>query len=122
MQRVLALVLMGLTGIVGCGGYSNPGKVADPVDVSGTVTFKGQPLNDVTLNLQPAGAGHPVVATVTDGKFKAHVTPGEYIYFFTEGSSPAILETLPKDYRSPNDLREPLVVDSSTSSLDLKVD
>lgn len=121
MPRLISLIALAILSCSGCS--SEPRKNPDPVDVTGTVTYKGKPLTDVVLNLQPTGGGHPVAATVLDGKFKSLVTPGKYCYFITEGSSPAGLKNVPNEYREATlDLRDEIIVASETSTIDIELD
>ena len=99
-RKLIPLVALAL---FGCGG-ANPGKNPDPVAVSGQVAFAGgKPVTDVTLNLQPTGAGGQAAIPVKQGAFKGDVIPGKYTYFFTEGprgSSPAAYQAIPEKYRA----------------------
>ena len=119
MRRLLPLLALVLMGSVGCS--SDPGKVPDPIQMTGTVKMKGAPLSGVVLNLQPTAPGaHPVAAPLTDGKFSALVTPGKYCYFFTEGKVPAAYKSIPNEYRIPDtETRDEIVVEADTPTIEI---
>lgn len=124
MRRLLPWLALVL---IHCGGCeTNPPKVPEAIEVTGTVTLRGKPVTDVVLNLQPAGPGHPVVAPVANGKFKALVTPGKYNYFISQGESPAGLSTIPKMYHQLNEdtveTRDQVVVEADTSTIEVAMD
>jgi len=67
-------------GSIGCGRTDSSGRAA----ISGTVTFKGQPLDHGTIEFSPASAEAKSMsgATIADGKFSIRadqgLTPGTY--------------------------------------------
>jgi hypothetical protein len=73
-MRWSLLVLVGLALLAGCAKPSQSGTV------TGTITYKGQPVNDAALTLYPAAGGKPFVIPVTgDGTFSTTgVPPGDY--------------------------------------------
>ena len=79
MQRFLSLILsVGIFCLVGCGGPPAAPKTV----VTGTVTYKGQPVNGAALQLYPTeGAGEPTnVPVAQDGTYRAaDLAVGEYI-------------------------------------------
>jgi hypothetical protein len=74
MRRFLA-VSLGLLLLVGCGGRGSRAGV-----VTGTLTYKGRPVNGAALFLHPAGEDEPILIPVTEeGTFRtSDVPPGEY--------------------------------------------
>ncbi len=74
MRRIIA-ALIGLLLLVGCGGQSKKGGL------SGTIKYKGQPVNGATLTLYPAsgaGEGIPIIVA-QDGTFSSTDIPaGDY--------------------------------------------
>lgn len=100
MRKLMPLIGLAL---VGCGGI-DPGKNSDPVEISGRITLAGgQPVSDVTLNLQPTGTGTQATLPVKNGEFKGTVTPGKYTYYFSEGPKgvkPAGFQVIPEKYRA----------------------
>lgn len=79
--------------LVGCG--VNPGKTKESVEIEGTVTVAGKPVNNVTLNLQVTGTGTPATLKVTKGAVKGLVTPGNYTYYLSQASSAADFKSVP---------------------------
>lgn len=122
MSRQLPLLALVILVCIGCSG--SPGMRAERVEKNGTLTLKGAPLTDVVINLQPTVVEcFAAAATVTDGKFKITVIPGRYCYFITQGKLPASYKAVPEEYREPTlELRDELVVDSGTSSIDIKIE
>lgn len=121
MSRFWPLLALVLISCLGCSG--DPGKNPDAIELTGTVKLNGKPLTNVVLHLQPTGGGHPVETPVVDGKVKALVTPGKYCYFITEGESPEAFKAIPKEYHTPTlELRDEIVVDSSTTSLEIDLE
>ena len=93
------LLLAAVVFSLGCGGVAittNP----DPVPVTGKVVLGGKPGSDVKIKFQATGIGLPAVAEVKNGEFSANVVPGTYTYYFSEGSKPAVFNTIPEAYRS----------------------
>jgi hypothetical protein len=76
MRRLVPVVIVLLV-VAGCG--PKPSKTGA---IKGTLTYKGQPVNDATLTLNPAGETKNSVVFVhadPEGKFFAvDVAPGEY--------------------------------------------
>jgi hypothetical protein len=74
MRRIVAVAVVLLL-LVGCGPKGKKGAV------TGTVTYKGQPVNNAALLLYPASGGNnPITVPVTqEGTFSASdLPPGEY--------------------------------------------
>jgi hypothetical protein len=73
MRRIITVAVVSLL-LVGCGGRSRLGTV------SGTLTYKGRPINGAALLLYPDGGGEPFQIPVTqEGTFRtSDVPPGEY--------------------------------------------
>jgi hypothetical protein len=89
--------------LVGCGKRSRSGEV------TGKVTYKGQPVNDAALLLYPAGGGPertPLTIPVDgEGNYRiADVPPGEYRVVVQgaagENSDADLLRVLPPDKRA----------------------
>jgi hypothetical protein len=100
-QSWICIVLTAALGSFGCGGGVDT-KVADPIDVTGTVTIGGQPATGVNLGLHPISQGVlPSGLECVDGQAKGKAIPGKYSYFFTT-KDPKKLESIPEKYREPN--------------------
>ncbi len=68
----LPCLLLALTMLLGCGG-SKFGEV------SGDVTFEGQPLANGSISFLPAdGHGPTAAAVIEQGRYSAHVVPGRF--------------------------------------------
>ena len=77
-SAVPCLVL--IVAVLGCG--KGPVNLSEPVLVNGKVQWRGQPLNDTAISLQPLEQGHmALLRTDSTGKFNAEVIPGKYAYF-----------------------------------------
>jgi hypothetical protein len=89
--------------LVGCG----PGRPRPGV-VSGTITYKGRPVNDATLLLYSAGGdatGSITIPVTGDGTFRISDVPsGEYKIVVQgaegEGSDASLLKSVPKEKRA----------------------
>ena len=80
LVRTLAVLAVGaILPLVGCGG----GRAADRVDVTGTVTYQGQPIQEGSITFDPIGEGPVAGALITNGTYEATgrgaVPVGEYI-------------------------------------------
>lgn len=77
------LVVMGAIGLtLGCS--SDPGKVGEPVPVSGTITLPGGKIaSNLTLEFSPTTSANNGASTTiaADGKFETKLAPGKYMYF-----------------------------------------
>jgi hypothetical protein len=92
-MRFLVLALMIL--FVGCGPTIR--EMATPTSTKGKVTFKGQPLGDVSLYVQPLGEGHPKpIPLAADGTFQSDLTPGKYVYSIVQSPSKTSEQALKK--------------------------
>ena len=82
--------------LVGCGGKSSKSG-----SLTGTITYKGQPVNGAALFLHPPGGGDAILVPVSqEGTFSsADVPPGEYkvVVQGTAGAAPASLKGMPPD-------------------------
>lgn len=77
MQQHLSLVALALAiGLIGCGGNEGP----PTYPVSGTVTYKGNPLVDGQIAFRPdeskGGTGPMHAADIVDGTFSVEATEG----------------------------------------------
>ena len=70
-MRFLAVVfLVLLLGICGCGG-------SGPMEISGTVTFAGQPLEKGNIQFTPSDGKGPLASTlIKDGSYSVQAMPG----------------------------------------------
>jgi len=78
MKRIL-VALIGLILLLGCGSKRSTGG-----SISGTVTYKGKPVNRAMLFFHPtSGEGHDIsVPTTQEGTFSvSDIPPGEYTIF-----------------------------------------
>lgn len=82
--------------LAGCG--VNPGKNADPVEVSGKVSINGKPVADAQLHFQPTGAGLQAMFAVKNGQFRGTMTPGKYTYYL-DAAKPSVLASIPEKFR-----------------------
>lgn len=118
MRKLLPVVALFIA--VGCSKV-DPGKNPEMSEITGTVALKGQPISDVILNLQPTGTGTMATIPVTQGKFKASVTPGKYTYFISETPrGAAVFAKVPKQYHAGSMDRQIDITAGMT--LDIKLD
>jgi hypothetical protein len=103
--RALALFTMSAIAL-GCG--SEPKKLSDPSDMSGTVSINGKPVKNVQLALRPKGEGHMAGCAIgEDGKFSVKGIPGEFMVYFAPLEDPkadkskakAGFDAIPTKYR-----------------------
>ena len=119
MQR-LRLVLVALPlAVLGCGGVT-PDKNPDPVEITGTVTLGGKPVDGATMNFQTTGQGAQALIPIKAGKYKGVVIPGKYTYYVTEGSHPAALKGVPAAWQAGSLERQVEIPGPMT--LDVKLD
>ncbi len=93
MWRIL-LVSIGLLTLMGCGSKRNQSAV-----VSGTITYKGQPVNGASLHLYPTSGGgvDPTIPVNQEGMFRiSNIPPGEY-KIVVEATQGGRMPTLPKN-------------------------
>jgi hypothetical protein len=126
MNRFLALALNGvaLLTLAGCG---SDGKR----EISGAVTFDGQPLAQGTIDFVPAdGEGPTAAARIAEGKYTLEVQPGKkkvVIHGYRETGQrhavpddpnsplvPILEEIVPARYHSPTELLREITGDGST--------
>jgi hypothetical protein len=83
MRNFCALLLVAL--VVGCG--MQPGLKSAPVDITGKVSQKGQPIGDVSVTFQPLDKGHMKSLQVKpDGSFEGSLISGTYAYSITQST------------------------------------
>lgn len=79
---------------------SGCGSKESLVDISGTVTLDGKPLDNATLQLDAADGSNPAMIAIAAGKFSGKVTPGpKGVQFFAmrqANESSATLGASPK--------------------------
>jgi hypothetical protein len=101
--RNLYAVLLIVTAI-GCG--SQPGLKSAPVDITGKVSLKGQPIGDVAVTFQPLDQGHVKSMPVKpDGSFEGSLISGTYAYAITQSTGANAATALAKvdpQYLEPN--------------------
>lgn len=68
-QSLMCLAMLALVALLGCNG---DGKM----EVEGTATWNGQPIQKGYIELQPVNDGHFASAEIVDGKFTLQTTPG----------------------------------------------
>ena len=117
------LILFVLTVGTGLGCSVSPGTNPDPIEVTGTVTLNGKPVDGIVLNLQPTGTvDGQAVMPVRKGAFTGSAVPGKYTYFFTESSSrSAGLRLIPEPYRSGS-LDRQMDIGPANATLTLSLD
>lgn len=102
MRNLYALLLITVT--VGCG--SQPGLKSAPVDITGKVSQKGQPIGDVAVTFQPLDKGHVKSLPVKpDGSFEGSLISGTYAYSITQSTAANTATALAKvdpQYLEPN--------------------
>ena len=119
MKQLLQSTLLCLPlAILGCGGI-DPGKNEDPVEVTGSVTLNGKPVDGAVMNFQATGAGAQAIVPIKAGKYKAVVIPGKYTYYVTEGKKAAALKGVSKDWQEGSMDRQ--VEISGPQTLDVKL-
>jgi hypothetical protein len=102
MRNLCTLLLITL--VVGCG--VQPGLKSVPVDITGKVSQKGQPIGDVAVTFQPLDKGHVKSLPVKpDGSFEGSMISGTYAYSITQSTSANATTALAKvdpQYLEPN--------------------
>jgi hypothetical protein len=101
MCRSLLVTAMVAVALAGCA--MGPGKVGEPLPVSGRVTFAdGRPVTDVFLVLSPVEKGRPDNLKLgADGSFSGSAVPGKYsFYFVPQTGKLAAMKGIPEKYRS----------------------
>jgi hypothetical protein len=102
MRNLCTLLLITL--VVGCG--VQPGLKSAPVDITGKVSQKGQPIGDVAVTFQPLDKGHVKSLPVKpDGSFEGSMISGTYAYSITQSTSANATTALAKvdpQYLEPN--------------------
>jgi hypothetical protein len=83
---------------VGCG------QPTDGIEVTGTVTHKGQPLSNAAITFFPTQGRPTTVPLDVDGDYVAKLEPGDYRVTVTVGVS------LPEGYKEGDPLPPPTVV------------
>lgn len=100
MQQLLRFSILCLPlAVLGCGGI-DPGKNDEPVEVSGSVTRNGKPLDGVVLNFQATGPGAQAIIPVKAGKYKGVVIPGTYTYYVNDGPRSGALRGVSKEWQA----------------------
>jgi hypothetical protein len=117
MKKFSLLLVVVLLPLVGC--KINPGKTSEPVEITGRVTQNGNPVNNVTLNLQPTGKGTQAALPVKNGEIRGSVTPGKYTYYVTESGNPAALKSIPEKYHLGSLDRQVEISSGSTLTITL---
>ncbi|HTU93334.1 MAG TPA: carboxypeptidase-like regulatory domain-containing protein [Gemmataceae bacterium] len=86
MKRIILLAI-GLVLLTGCGSKRNTGGT-----VSGTIRYKGQPVNGATLHLLPASGKDRLdipIPVTQEGTFRGtNIPPGEYKIFVEAAKLP----------------------------------
>lgn len=102
MRNLCVLMLVTMT--IGCG--SQPGLKSAPVDITGKVSQKGQPLGDVAVTFRPLDKGHEKSLPVkSDGSFEGSLISGTYAYSITQSTGANAATALAKvdpEYLEPN--------------------
>jgi len=129
-----ALSVIALTVLTaGCGGGSNGVALPDTYLVSGTVTFKGKPLEKGTIQFQGAddiAQGRPPgSAEIANGKYQTRMYKGEKsvkISSKQETGKPDVTgmvpkkEIIPKKYNTATTLKTTITEGENTANFDLK--
>ncbi len=117
-RHVIFVLLVG-SSLAGCGGVTVH-QTATPVQVSGTVTSLGKPVNNVILRFQPTGDGLPKGIPVQNGKYEVSLVPGRYTYFvLAVEKKEKLLDAIPVKYHEGSLDREISFTSSSTHNLQL---
>lgn len=99
MNKTLLALAAGLAAItcLGCG----PRIIAkaEPVDVTLRVSMAGQPVDNVSLTLQPLDNGGQAESKVMRGEWKGSVIPGSYTFYIDKGKTEADLNKVPESFR-----------------------
>ena len=116
--RLLTVLVLGASvALVGC----QPASTIERVDVSGTVTYQGEPVQKGIISFEPMEKGPVAGTNITNGKYQAKgdagVPPGKYhvkisSYVDAEGDydaeaigpAPPQTETLPEKYNITTEL------------------
>jgi hypothetical protein len=98
---LLRLVVCSLIAVACLGGCSRSGG---PAEISGTVSYDGQPLKKGVITFVPAnGSGPTAATTIVDGKYSLKVSPGEKLIRI-EG-----YKVVGQRHYSPNNPNSPMV-------------
>lgn len=133
MNRVLlAVLLLAVVGLVGCGGDANLGTV------TGTITLDGQPVSDATVNFSPKSGSPSNGRTDSAGKYelsfsrsKKGAEIGEHTVRITtyrkanpDAETPvaAVPEKIPAKYNSKTELKKTVTSGNNTIDFPLKAD
>jgi hypothetical protein len=103
--------------LVGCGPdvSTNPA----PVEVVFNVKRAGNPLSDLTFNLQPIAAGAQSEGMIEKGVAKLFVVPGTYTYYVSGGKSAAALNSIPETLQNGSMDRKLEIISASTIDIAL---
>lgn len=115
MTRLFTAIVLML--VTGCGGV-DPGRTAEPVEISGTVRIKGKPATDAVLNLQPTKGGVQAALHLKGGRFSGKVVPGTYTWYLTDGARPLSPREVPDRFRLGAMDRQ-IEIDGGTVLLDI---
>ena len=119
VQSCLAIAVLALVGLGGCGGTSQP--LDQPVKATGKVVGgDGKPVGDVTLQLQPLESGFLKTVDVgADGTFSVETQPGKYAYYFAPKSGAKVAPASVSKYTEAN--MERTVVVAAGQPIEIKL-
>ena len=128
-------VMVALVWLVGCGGG---GDGMERVDVSGTVTYQGQPVQEGSITFDPQGGGPVAGAQITGGKYQATgrgaVPVGNYIVRISATVEdrenwvedampyPPTKELLPRKYNHESDLQREIPSGARNLEMNFELD
>jgi hypothetical protein len=131
MRFVATVWLVPLLGICGCGGGSGP------IEISGTVTYAGEPIEKGNIGFTPAdGQGPSAAALIEDGQYSVSIMPGpklvrieglkvigQKLFRESDPSSPmvdVVEHIVPARYNENSGLTREITRDTRTFDFDLE--
>lgn len=118
-RRMMAWAFVALStfGLTGCG--TSVTLRQPPVEVVLKVSKAGQPVDNVSLTLQPLGDGAQAESSVSKGEWKGTVVPGKYTFYIDKGKTEADLNKVPANYRLGSKDRTLDIKDAGTYEVQL---
>jgi hypothetical protein len=120
MRKLICPVLLAFVALAGCQPSLDMGTNPEPVEISGSVSKAGTPVDGLKLSLQPLESGLPAVIDIKAGKFSSTATPGKYTWFLSGDEAELEKRQIPQEFREGS--MERTVEVPASQPLDLKID